>query len=155
MKIKQEKKEDILNTLLGIKMSSTLLTMKRLLVKSFEQNKLGINFEEWINLLPLLNEDGLTQKEFSILLGKDKTTISRLISSWEKKGFVKRKLNQNDKRAWSLVPTEKVLKLHSNATPTVVRIDQIFKKDLSVSELNGFLKTLEKIQSTVNHELIR
>lgn len=153
MKIKQEKNDRHLQNLLGIKMSSTLLVMKRLMVKNFEQNKLGINFEEWINLLPLLNEEGLTQKEFSNLLGKDKTTISRLISSWEKKGLVKRKLNSDDKRAWRLIPTEKALRLHSLAEPTVIRIDQVFKRGLSASELNTFSKLLDKIQFEVNHEL--
>ena len=153
MKIKQEKNNMHLQNLLGIKMSSTLLVMKRLLVKNFEQNKPGINFEEWINLLPLLNEEGLTQKEFSNILGKDKTTISRLISTWEKKGLVKRKLNPNDGRAVRLTPTEKAMRLHRLAEPMVVNMDQVFKSGLSKNELILFWKFLDKIQTRVKQEL--
>ena len=109
-------------------MSSTLLTMKKnYLLKVL--NKINLESTSRNGLIYyLLNEDGLTQKEFSILLGKDKTTISRLISSWEKKGFVK-KLNQNDKKEHESSSTEKVfLKLHSMPHQITVVRDQIFQK---------------------------
>ncbi|MBP9886580.1 MAG: MarR family transcriptional regulator [Leptospiraceae bacterium] len=152
MKKNQEINYNSLESLLGIKMSSTLLTMKRLLVKNFEQQKHTISFEEWINLLPLLKEEGLTQKEFAVILGKDKTTVSRLISSWEKKGLVKRKLNPSDKRAVSLIATQKAMQLHSLASPTVIKQDKIFKRGLSNNELNTFIKLLDTIQIEVNKE---
>lgn len=149
----QEKKDFNLNDLLGIKMSSALLAMKRLLLRNFEQEKLTLNFEEWINLLPLLGGQELTQKEFSNILGKDKTTVSRLISLWEKKGLVQRKMNPKDGRAVLLQLTDKALRLHRSASPIVIDSDRVFRRALSEKELKVFLRLLGKIHSEVQQEL--
>jgi DNA-binding MarR family transcriptional regulator len=64
--------------LLGICLADTLVAMKRYLLMSFEKTQAAISFEEWMNLRPLLKQ-AQTQRDLAYHLGKDKTTVSRLL----------------------------------------------------------------------------
>ena len=148
-------KNNNLDHLLGIRMSGALLVMKALLVNEFESKKQYLSFEEWMNLLPILENHDLTQKDYAKLLGKDKTTISRMLKSWEMRGIVKRETSQKDGRAVVLSLTPKAKNYHDQAKPIVFAIDRIFKEALDKEEEERFLFLLQKIKHATEEELLK
>lgn len=148
-------KKNEFRNLLGIQMSDTMLSMKSLLVRDFEATGQKLTFEEWMNLLPILEKEGLTQKEYGKILGKDKTTISRMIKAWESKGILKRIKSESDGRALVLSLTEKAKKQHELALPLVQAADKIFKKSISAEEEIEFLKVLGQIKQESDLSLTR
>lgn len=134
---------------LGIYMSETLLLMRRFLSDEFTKNKIGMRFEEWMLLFPLVDSETLNQKELSERLVKDKTTVSRLVDGWVKKSWVKRVVSDTDKRHYHLRFTKKGKEIWEKGIPIVRSADQVFRKDLSEKEERELFLLLFKIQSSV------
>lgn len=134
---------------LGIYMSETLLLMRRFLSDEFTKNKMGMRFEEWMLLFPLVDSESLNQKELSERLVKDKTTVSRLVDGWVKKSWVKRVVSDTDKRQYHLRFTKKGKEIWEKGIPIVSSADQVFRKDLSEKEERELYLLLFKIQSSV------
>ena len=54
--------------------------------------------EQWVVLRELFNENGVTQQELANKTRKDKTTLTRLIDTLEKNGWVERAKDPEDRR---------------------------------------------------------
>ncbi|WP_244279940.1 MarR family winged helix-turn-helix transcriptional regulator [Leptospira brenneri] len=134
---------------LGIHMSETLLLMRRFLAKEFESKRIGMRFEEWMQLLPVVESEILSQKDLSDLLVKDKTTVSRLVDGWVKKSWVKREVSPEDKRYYILRLTKKGREIWEKGLPVIASADAVFRKDLSDTEERDLYLLLFKIQSSV------
>ncbi|MCW7462087.1 MarR family winged helix-turn-helix transcriptional regulator [Leptospira limi] len=134
---------------LGIHLSETLLKMRKFLSNEFETNRVGMRFEEWIQLIPLMEKESLNQKILSDRLAKDKTTISRLVDGWVKKGWVKRIQSSEDKRSFSLKLTTKGKSIWEKGIPVVKEADLVFKKNLSQENEKELFVTLFKIQTSI------
>ncbi|MCG6148373.1 MarR family transcriptional regulator [Leptospira levettii] len=134
---------------LGIHLSETLLLMRKFLANEFETNQVGMRFEEWVQLIPLMEKESLNQKTLSDRLAKDKTTISRLVDGWVKKGWVKRIQSNEDKRSFSLKLTTKGKSIWEKGIPVVREADLVFKKNLSEENEKELFVTLFKIQTSI------
>lgn len=134
---------------LGIYMSETLLLMRRFLVNEFEKKRIGMRFEEWMQLLPLTESETVSQKDLSDRLVKDKTTVSRLVDGWVKKTWVKREVSSHDKRFYILRFTKKGKEIWEKGLPIITSADEVFRKDLSDANEKDLYLLLFKIQSSV------
>ncbi|TGL21122.1 MarR family winged helix-turn-helix transcriptional regulator [Leptospira yanagawae] len=138
-----------ITSLLGIHFSQTLLLMRRYLSNQFEIQKIGMKFEEWIQLLPLQSKESTNQKQLSELLAKDKTTISRLVDGWVKKGWVKRIQVAEDKRVYVLKLSTKGKNIWEKGIPVVIAADKVFKQNLNEGMEKELFLTLFKIQTAI------
>ncbi|MDF3821662.1 MarR family transcriptional regulator [Leptospira sp. 96542] len=136
-----------LENLLGIQMSQTILIMRSFLVKEFENRKSSIRFEDWMNLYPVYLNEGLSQKELSDFLVRDKTTVSRIVDGWEKKGFIKREYSLEDKRRMGIYFTPQGKKRWKSAEEIVNDLDKIFISRLK--NLDDFLQALGDIRASI------
>jgi len=69
------------------------------LSRRFASRGLKVTPEQFTILVALLFKEGVTQQEISESLGRDKTTIARVISNLKKNGLVKHTTDQSDNRA--------------------------------------------------------
>ncbi|WP_244934721.1 MarR family winged helix-turn-helix transcriptional regulator [Leptospira jelokensis] len=138
-----------ITSLLGIHFSQTLLLMRRYLSNQFELENVGMKFEEWIQLLPLQSKESTNQKQLSEMLAKDKTTVSRLVDGWVKKGWVKRIQMAEDKRVFVLILTTKGKNIWEKGIPVVIAADQVFKQNLNEGMEKELYMTLFKIQTAI------
>ncbi|RXT03623.1 MarR family winged helix-turn-helix transcriptional regulator [Ammoniphilus sp. CFH 90114] len=76
--------------------SSRLLTNR--LNQRFRENNLSITVEQWVIMVHLWENDGLTQNDLSSLTGKDQPSVSRLIDNMIKRDLVKRLPHPTDRR---------------------------------------------------------
>ena len=130
-------------------MSKTMLSMKRYIISEFESVDSAMSFEDWMNLLPLLEENNLSQKDLARILGKDKTTISRLISQWLKNGYVSILKSEHDSRVNLILMTPKAIKLHKDLQSIVQKADLLFTKSFGKSDIASITSYLKKISENL------
>ena len=75
--------------------------------RKFEEGGINITPEQFGILVVLLYKDGLTQKEISENLNRDKTTIARVVHNMKTKGIVKQVTDGRDNRARLIYLTQK------------------------------------------------
>jgi DNA-binding MarR family transcriptional regulator len=88
-------------------------------------------------LMKLYKKDGINQEMLAHCLQTDKATSARAIEKLEKEGFVKRKIDQTDKRAYKIYLTKKAKDLK-------IKIRGITKKWTN-SLLTGFSEDEKEI----------
>ncbi|RIW34695.1 MarR family transcriptional regulator [Bacillus salacetis] len=109
--------------------------------------------EQNLVMMLLWEKDGITQNHLSEKLGKDKTNIARMVSSLEKKGFIKRMSCRKDRRSLELYLTEKGRELGCQVVPVAEEFNRIVCKGITPSEIDELERLLTKINTNVLREL--
>lgn len=76
----------------------TRMAFRRSMQRTLKRNKTGITFEMLQVLGSLWNEQGITQQKLAARICKDKACLTSLMNNLEKKGYVCRKEDPNDRR---------------------------------------------------------
>lgn len=105
--------------------------------------------EQNLILLLLWEKDGLTQNEIAKRLDKDKTNITRMLNSLEKKGFICRYLNEIDNRSLKVFLTKNGKKLGEQVNPIAEEFNRIVCTGISDEELQTVKKVLMKMRKNV------
>jgi DNA-binding MarR family transcriptional regulator len=137
------------NRLVGMQLSTTLQLMKSVIAREFEKSRAPISFDDWLCLVPLIERDGISQKEFGQILGKDKTTISRQVQAFEKRGLVNRVKSLSDKRAVELRLSDSARRQHKAALPLIQELDREFLGELSRAETRSLVSLVAKLRTGV------
>lgn len=96
-------------------------------------------------LIRLWNEDGLSQTELCEKTLKTKSNITRILDSMEKKGFVSRRVNKEDRRSFDIFLTEKGKDIRNKLIPTAVGINNMIFKNITSEDQENLLKILKSI----------
>ncbi|MBU8588991.1 MarR family transcriptional regulator [Priestia megaterium] len=105
----------------------------------------GITPEQWGIISILDSQKGTTQKELSQEIDKDHSTVVRMIHSMEKKGLVKKKFNERDKRSHYLFLTEKGEEIKNTILPVVKNAHDFVTSNLTFEEVEQLKILLNKI----------
>ncbi len=99
---------------------------------------------ELLSCLEKLMKEGnpVTQKDIAEYLRRDKNTVSEVMRSMEKKGYITRSVSENDMRAKYILLTDKGYDLLEKAVREMVRMDERFFTDYN--ENHELRKLLEK-----------
>lgn len=98
--------------------------------------KYNIGSGQFHYLMLLYHKDGINQETLSEILKIDKATSARAIRKLEETGYITRKRDQQDKRAYKIYLTKKA----QNLRPTIKNILQEWTKQL----LQGITKEEEQ-----------
>ena len=85
----------------------------------------------------------MTQMDLAKYLKLDKMMVSEVLRTLEKKGYILRVNNPNDKRAKSLIVTDKGVKLNEMALEKALAIDRQFFAVLG-DDKDEFVRMLKK-----------
>jgi len=83
----------------GWLMATAAQHLRQRLNKKFFDAGLDVTSEQWVVMVSLWNEDGLSQQALANLISRSKVAVFKLIGGLEKKGFVKRTPDPNDGRS--------------------------------------------------------
>ncbi len=83
-------------------------------------------------------------KKISDMLHLPKSTLTNAIKRLEEKGYVKKKHNTSDKRAYSLELTEKGFQAQQEHRNIEISIFQEFLQPLNIQEIDIFIKLFSK-----------
>ena len=124
--------------------------LKQYIATMLRQQDVPLTPEQFMLIDILWNQGEMTQQQLADQLQKDKNSVTKLVDAIEKKGFVVRKQNPHDRRANTLVLTEKANELKPGAKQKGISIlDQILE-GISEDELRSFLSTLRKLNANMN-----
>ena len=121
----------------------------RLSTKRFVQNShmhgLEISLDQWLVLGPVWKNDGISQKEISEYCGKDKTSVTKIIDTLEKKNLVVRVADQLDHRVKRVVLSQKGRELFLSALPVMAQTRDELRSGISDKEIEALKSILSKI----------
>jgi len=110
-----------------------------------------VTIEQWVVIRSIYENPGINQRDLSRSIFKDPPTLTRMLDLLNKKGFVERVRNEEDRRAFSLYLTREGQKLIAQLTPIIMDIRKEGIKGLSTSEIEIAKRVLNQIYK--NHNL--
>lgn len=131
----------------GYQVRLTNRLIQKLLQQTIEP--FGVSLGMWYFLRALWHEDGLTQRELSIIVGTMEPTTLSAIKSMERSGLVIRKRNEEDRRKINIHLTPKGLALKDDLMPMAKYVVQTAVKGFSEREFRTFLQLLGAIQDNI------
>ena len=126
----------------------------RLSTKRFVQNShthgLEISLDQWLVLGPIWKNDGISQKDIAEYCGKDKTSVTKIIDTLEKKNLVVRVTDQLDHRVKRVVLSQKGRELFISALPVMAQTRDELRSGISDKEIEALKSILNKIYKNLN-----
>ncbi len=104
---------------------------------------------QWIALYYLGLEECINQKELAEKMQIKESTVARLVDRMERENLVERQRNENDRRVFNLVLTEKGLRYRETLLPEGEKFNDIVSKDITEDEMETFMSVLKKMVSNV------
>ena len=139
----------LLSKEIAVELNLTGCKLKQFLAAKLREMGVPLTPEQFMLIDILWNQGEMTQQQLADQLQKDKNSVTKLVDAIEKKGFVIRKQNPHDRRANTLVLTEKANELKPGAKQKGISIlDQILE-GISEDELRSFLSTLRKLNANM------
>ena len=139
----------LLSKEIAVELNLTGCKLKQFLAAKLREMGVPLTPEQFMLIDILWNQGEMTQQQLADQLQKDKNSVTKLVDAIEKKGFVVRKQNIRDRRANTLVLTEKANELKPAAKQKGISIlDQILE-GISEDELRTFLSTLRKLNANM------
>ena len=120
--------------------------------KTFKENAIDLSIEQFIVLKVLINNNGKPQNDLALITESDKTSLSRLISTLEKKGLIFRKNIKTDKRVKNIYLTNLGKNTYLTTLPILNKTIKKFQEGISDSEISQAIETIKKIQLNINKE---
>ena len=121
----------------------------RLSTKKFVQNShnsgIDISMDQWLVLGPIWENEGISQKEISEYCLKDKTSVTKIIDTLEKKNLVVRVPDQLDHRIKRVVLSNKGKKLFLEVIPVMELTRNQLREGITEKEVELLRSVLSKI----------
>lgn len=127
----------------------TAMHMKTALYRTLHQSGLGVTPEQWSVLSCLWHTDGQYHSELATKTGRDKFTISRIVSLLEKKGLVSSRPDPKDKRRSNVFLTHHGKALQEPVTEIVEHFSRDLFEGLSAEDIAALRRLLEHIVSNI------
>ena len=119
--------------------------LKQYTAAMLKQQKIDLTPEQFLLIDLLWNQGPLSQQDLANQMQKDKNSITKLVDAIERKGFVVRQQNPNDRRSNTIILTDKAFTLRDDAKTKGISILNKMLEGIPENELHSFLETLEKL----------
>ncbi|WP_223170196.1 MarR family winged helix-turn-helix transcriptional regulator [Maribacter aquimaris] len=97
--------------------------------------------------------DGLNQNELAYLTNRDKSSLARLLSNMEKKRFIARKQNKEDKRINRVFLTDEGRAVFIKAKMAIKELIRAMEEGITEEEKKQLIKLLKKVQVNYKKEI--
>ncbi len=111
----------------------------------FRLHDIDLTKEQFILLMKLHGQDGRPQHTLAFITDRDKTSLTRLITTLEKKGLVKRSVSKEDKRSNLVFLTEQGRLLVMRTIPLGWEALNKVQEGISEEEIDITLTVLKKM----------
>lgn len=114
-----------------------------------KRNGMDLSLQQMIILKILHEEDGRPQQDLAIVTERHKASLTRLISTLEKKQLVTRVPDQVDKRINRVYLTKQGKEQLQSTFPVMQELMMEMQQGLNKKDLQTTIQTLQKIQSNL------
>ncbi|SMD32642.1 DNA-binding transcriptional regulator, MarR family [Reichenbachiella faecimaris] len=104
---------------------------------------------QMILLKVLFQQGAMAQNNLAFITNRDKTSLTRLINTMEKKNFVIRSVDKNDKRIKLVSITEEGKKMFNSAIPILQEIISTIQEGIEQKDLEMTIKVLKQIGKNI------
>lgn len=140
----------LLSKEIAVELNLTGCKLKQYIAAMLRIEDVPLTPEQFMLIDLLWNQGSMTQQQLADQMHKDKNSVTKLVDAIEKKGFVVREQSLKDRRANTLVLTEKALQLKDSAKRKGISILDNILEGISEEELRSFLSTLHKLNSNMS-----
>ncbi|WP_195986414.1 MarR family winged helix-turn-helix transcriptional regulator [Clostridium sp. D53t1_180928_C8] len=116
---------------------------------SKEFNKYGFGCGQYMFLIHLYKNDGISQEKLSELVNIDKGTTAKAIKKLEELNFIIRIKDTNDKRVNRIFLTEKALNIKDDFFSVLTNWEKSLTNNLTEDEIKSGLEILNKLSNNV------
>lgn len=120
-----------------------------LLRRSFQAAGYDLTPEQWFILTRLREDQGMSQSRLGEKSFKDRHNITRILNLLEKRGYIERRANKKDTRAYRIFLTESGKTIQEELTGTVLNHLRHIYSGISNKDLSHMLKVLKQIVSNI------
>ena len=135
----------LLSKEIAVEINLTGCKLKQFIAAKLRQNDVPLTPEQFMLIDLLWNHGEMSQQQLADQMQKDKNSVTKLVDALERKGFVVREQNRQDRRSNTLVLTEKAEGLKHGAKQKGISILDEMLVGISEEELRSFLVTLHKL----------
>jgi MarR family transcriptional regulator for hemolysin len=145
--------ETSFDEMIGLQTNQMNKKMLRFLNRSLEWYELTL--EQWVVLSTLAEQDNINQKTLSVKIGKDPTSLLRILDIMEKKGFLERRQFPGDRRASSLFITAEGKRLKNEVAPFIEDRFQEITAGIPENEIEIYERVLKELDKNLDQLLDR
>ncbi len=102
----EKKRSNNIKSTIGYHMINTSWQLKEALRKAFVAKGYDITADQFAVLMPLWEEEGITQIELCQRTCKNKSNLTRILDSMEKRNLITRVVGKQDRRSFQVFLTE-------------------------------------------------
>lgn len=135
----------LLSKEVAVELNLTGCKLKQFIAAKLRQMEVPLTPEQFILIDLLWNQGSMSQQQLADQMQKDKNSVTKLVDALERKGFVVREQNRQDRRSNTLVLTEKAEGLKHGAKQKGISILDEMLIGISEDELRSFLVILHKL----------
>jgi DNA-binding MarR family transcriptional regulator len=140
-------------TSLGPWLGKTMKMVDHYLQEAFNAGKIDITKEQMIVLKRLHEQDGINQNELAIQTYRDKSSLARLLSKMEAKGYIKREVGKMDKRNKRVYLTPYGKEIFESTRPIIKDVLDTMEQGISQPEKEMLIGAMKQIQSNFAKKL--
>ncbi|WP_340819754.1 MarR family transcriptional regulator [Methanolobus sp. WCC4] len=119
---------------------------------SKELEPYGIGSGQFPFFMRLLHHEGVSQESLASMLRYDRATITRSVNKLEEMGYVSRKRDPNDKRAYCVFLTDKGREMESALFSISTKLNDVLLRGFSEEEKAMFISLIGKAAMNIAEE---
>jgi len=123
------------------------------LQEAFNATKIDITKEQMIVLKRLQGQDGMNQNELASQTYRDKSSLARLLSKMEAKGYIKREKGKIDKRNKRVFLTARGIEIFESTRPVIKEVMDTMEYGISEPDKEMVIEALKQIQTNFTKKL--
>ena len=124
----------------------------QLLTKQLKENNIPVTVEQFSVLATLFYQDGISQQAISDVLGRDKTTMARVISIMERDKLIMRAANKNDNRGKLIFLSKKGRLIQQRAVGVAGQLYMRAIGNLKESQIKAAINTMMAMTANLSRE---
>ncbi|HQS66314.1 MAG TPA: MarR family winged helix-turn-helix transcriptional regulator [Sulfuricurvum sp.] len=135
---------------LGCLTTQAALSARAFLSRRLEDNGIDMTIEQFKVMVVLWKEKSSTQQNIADFVGKDKTSVTRLIAGLEKRSLIQRSTDKTDKRCNLVTLTAQGIALEIPTMSVLSQASAYVHKNIDPKELEITLRVLQTMCQTLN-----
>jgi DNA-binding MarR family transcriptional regulator len=116
-----------------------------------EEKSIDLSKMQFITLNVVYRNQGVSQNELALFADRDKSSLTRMINTLERKNYLYRTHTPEDKRVNHISITEEGARIVTLATPIFRDLASLVEKGLSDEEIEFTKKILDKIKHNIDN----
>jgi len=136
---------------LGCLTNHSAFAARTFLMRQLALNGIDMTIEQFKVMVVLWKEKSATQQTIADFVGKDKTSVTRLIAGLEKRSLITRAPDKQDKRCNLVTLTPQGVALETPTMEVLTKANEYIHNDIDPNELAITLRVLKQMCFLLNY----